>query len=92
MIFLTPLISTGIFALNYWVLERFRGGRPIPPGMKTAQHVLLLEMSVIFAYITWRIGEVAFGRARGLGAWFLPVTLLAVFATCGWMWTIGRGH
>jgi hypothetical protein len=37
---------------------------------------------VIFTYITWRMSEVAFGRAKGLGGWFLPVTLIAVLATC----------
>ena len=24
--------------------------------------------------------------------WFLPVALIAVFATCGWMLVLGRGH
>jgi len=43
-------------------------------------------------YITWRVSEVAFGRARGLGGWFLPAALIAVVAACGWMCMLGRWH
>jgi hypothetical protein len=94
MIFLIPLVSTVIFALDYWIFEYAspRSPKPIPPEMRTPMHLLLLELSVIFAYITWRMSEVAFARARGLGGWFLPVTLIAIFATCGWMFVLGRGH
>ena len=94
MIFLIPLVSTVIIALDYWLFEYVSPGspRPIPPEMRTPLHLLLLELSVIFTYIAWRKSEVAFGRARGLGGWFLPVTLITVFATCGWMWVLGRGH
>jgi uncharacterized membrane protein len=94
MIFLIPLVSTVIFALDYWIFEYAspRSPKPIPPEMRAPLHLLLLELSVIFAYITWRMSEVAFGRARGLGGRFLPVALIAVVATCGWMWVLGRGH
>jgi len=94
MIFLIPLVSTALVALDYWIFEYAspRSSKPIPPEMKTPLHLLLLELSVIFTYITWRMSEVAFGRSRGLGGRFLPITLLAVFATCGWMWVLGRGH
>jgi hypothetical protein len=94
MIFLIPIVSTAIVALDYWIFEYVSPGspRPIPPEMRTPLHLLLLELSVIFTYITWRMSEVAFGRARGLGGWFLPVALIAVFATCGWMLLLGRGH
>ena len=94
MIFMIPLVSTAIVALDYWIFEYVSPGspRPIPPEMRTPLHLLLLELSVIFTYITWRMSEVAFGRARGLGGWFLPVALIAVFATCGWMLVLGRGH
>jgi Protein of unknown function (DUF1648) len=94
MIFMVPLVSTAIVALDYWIFEYISPGspRPIPPEMRTPLHLLLLELSVIFTYITWRMSEVAFGRARGLGGWFLPVALIAVFATCGWMLALGRGH
>ena len=94
MIFLIPLVSTVIFALDYWIFEYAspRSPKPIPPEMRTPLHLLLLELSVIFTYITWRMSEVAFGRARSLGVWFLPAALIAVFGACGWMWVLGRGH
>ena len=94
MIFMIPLVSTAIVALDYWIFEYVSPGSPspIPPEMRTPLHLLLLELSVIFTYITWRMSEVAFGRARGLGGWFLPVALIAVFATCGRMLVLGRGH
>ncbi|HEU0184423.1 MAG TPA: DUF1648 domain-containing protein [Blastocatellia bacterium] len=92
-IFLAPLIGTVVIALNYWIFEYLSPGspRPIPMEMMTPLRLLLLEVSLMCAYITWRMSEVAFGRARGLGVWF-PVTLIAVFATCGWMLVLGRGH
>ena len=94
MIFLIPLVGTVIFALDYWIFKFVspRSPKPIPPEMRMPLHLLLLELSVIFAYITWRMSEVAFGKARGLGGWFLPVALITVFATCGWMCVLGRGH
>jgi hypothetical protein len=94
MIFLIPLVSTALVSLDYWLFEYAspRSDKPIPLEMRTPLHLLLLELSVIFTYITWRISEVAFGRARGIGGWFLPVALIAVFATCGWMWMLGLGH
>jgi Protein of unknown function (DUF1648) len=94
MIFLIPLVSTAVVALNYWLFEYVSPGspKPIPPRMMTPLRLLLLELSLMFTYITWRMSEVAFGRARGLGGWFLPVTLIAVLATCGWMFVLGRGH
>ena len=93
-IFLIPMVSTMIFALDYWIFEYAspRSPKPIPPEMRAPLHLLLLELSVIFAYITLRMSRVAFGRARGLGGWFLPVAALAALATCGWMWVLGRGH
>jgi hypothetical protein len=93
-IFLMPLIGTLMFVLDYWLFNRVVVGdsRPIPPAVKTPLHLLLLELSVVFTFITWRTSEVAFGRARGLGPWFLPVTLFAVLGTCGWMWALGHGN
>jgi hypothetical protein len=93
MIFMMPLISTVIFALDYWLFEYISpvSRKPIPLQMRTPLHLLLLELSVIFTFITWRMSEVSFGRARGIGGWFLPMTLAAVLATCGWMWFLGRG-
>jgi Protein of unknown function (DUF1648) len=94
MIFLVPVVGTALLALNYWIFEYLspESPKPIPPQMRTPLHLLLLQLSLMFTYITWRMSEVAFGRARGLGGWFLPVTLIAVFATRGWMFVLGRGH
>jgi hypothetical protein len=94
MIFMLPLVSTVVIALNYWLFEYVSPGspRPIPPEMRAPLHLLLLVLSGIFTYITWRMSEVAFGRARGLGGWFLPVALVAIFGVCGWIWMLGHGH
>jgi hypothetical protein len=56
MIFMIPLVSTAIVALEYWIFEYVSPGspRPIPTEMRTP--------------------------------------LIAVFATCGWMFVFGRGH
>jgi hypothetical protein len=94
MIFLLPIISTAVFTIQYLAVNygMVRASKPVPEAAKLPFHFLLLELTVIFTYITWRTSEHAFGRARGLGVWFLPVTLLAVFATVGWMWLAGRGY
>lgn len=94
VIFLLPVIATTIFTVEYLAFNHgiVRASRPVPEAAKVPMHVLMLELSVIFTYITWRTTEVAFGRARGLGVWFLPATLIAVFATSGWMWLAGRGN
>jgi Protein of unknown function (DUF1648) len=94
MIFLLPVIGAAVIGLNYWIFEYLSPGspKPIPPVMRLPLHMLLFVLSVIFTYITWRMSEVAFGRARGLGRWFLPASLIAVFAILGWMWMLGRWH
>jgi len=94
MIFLLPIISTMIFTIQYLVFNygMVSASKPVPEAARVPLHLLLLEMAVIFTYVTWRMSEHSFGRARGLGVWFLPATLLAIFATCGWMALAGRGH
>jgi uncharacterized membrane protein len=39
------------------------------------------ETICMFAFIVWTAVAVVQGRSLGLGAWFLPVTLLAIFGT-----------
>ena len=51
--------------------------------------LMLDSLGVVFLMLT---SETAFGRARGLGVWFLPATLLAIFATVGWMLLTGKGQ
>src|SRR5262245_30336931 len=75
MIFLMPLVGAAVIAFGYWLFEYLSPGspRPIPPVLRMPLHLLPLILGGIFTYITWRMSEVAFGRARGLGGWFLPV-------------------
>jgi hypothetical protein len=39
------------------------------------------EVTCMFAYIVWSAVAVVQGNSRGLGAWFLPVTLVAIIGT-----------
>lgn len=91
-IFLLPAINTVIIVGEYWLFKYMLATGRMPAGMELPIHVLWLELSVLFAFLTWRISQVAFGRARGLGLWFLPALLLVVLATCGWMIAAGRGQ
>ena|SRR5690349_22164375 len=92
MIFLTPAIATTIFAVDWFIFTRLSGTSRMPATMLLPLHLLLLELTLLFTYITWRMTEVAFGRAKGLGLWFLPVVLLAVFSTSAWMIVAGKTH
>jgi hypothetical protein len=42
---------------------------------------LKAETACIFAYIVASMVSIAQGRSVGLSPWFLPVTMIAVFAT-----------
>ena len=92
MIFLTPAIATTIYAVDWFMFARMAGTPRIPATMLLPLHLLLLELTLLFTYVTWRMAEVAFGRAKGLGMWFLPVVLLAVFGTSAWMIAAGITH
>jgi hypothetical protein len=94
MIFLMPAIGTMIFTFHYLVFKygAVRVSKPVPEVAQVPLHLLMLELTLVFTYITWRTSEHAFGRARGLGVWFLPATLLVIFSTAGWMWVAGRGN
>jgi uncharacterized membrane protein len=39
------------------------------------------EITCMFAYIVWSAVAVVQGRSKGLGAWFLPVTLVTIIGT-----------
>jgi hypothetical protein len=39
------------------------------------------EITFMFAYIVWSAVAVVQGQSQGLGAWFLPVTLVAIIGT-----------
>jgi hypothetical protein len=92
MIFLTPAIATTIIAVDWFIFTRLSGTSRMPATLLLPLHLLLLELTLLFTYVTWRMTEVAFGRAKGLGLWFLPVVLLAVFSTSAWMIVAGKTH
>src|SRR5262245_64460720 len=51
MIFLTPMVSSVILALNYWIGE-FAAPRsltPIPPELRAPMHMIRLVRTVCFA-------------------------------------------
>lgn len=84
MIFLLPVIATLIFTLDIWIFTRPGAISRTPAEMMLALHLLIMEITVLFAYLTWRMSLVAFGKASGLGYWFL-ILLLAVMSTAGYM-------
>ena len=83
-IFLLPVVATLIFALDIWIFTRSEAMARTPAEIALLVHFLVMELMALFAYITWRTSLVAFGKARGLGVWFL-ILLLAVMATAGYM-------
>ena len=40
-----------------------------------------IEVTWLFTYITWKTVQVSFAKAEGLGAWFLPLSLILVVCT-----------
>lgn len=92
MIFLMPLIATLIVALDWFIFTRLKGSSKMPAAMELPLHLMMLELTLLFAYITWRTTEVAFERAKGLGVWFLPVVLLGITGTSAWMIVAGKAH
>ena len=92
MIFLMPLIATLIFALEWFLFSRAVGSPKMPTTMNLPLHFLLLELTGLFTYITWRISEVALERVNGLGVWFLPVVMLGMAGTIAWMVIAGKSH
>ena len=92
MIFLMPVIATLIVALNGFVFTKLTGSPKMPAAMALPLHLMTLELAALFAYITWRMCEVAFERAKGLGTWFVPVVMLATMGTGAWMVIAGKTH
>lgn len=91
MIFLMPVVASAIVALDWYIFTRVEGSPKAPTAaMKLPLHLLMLELTALFAYITWRMSEVAFERAKGLGVWFLPVVVLGIMGTSAWMVVAGK--
>jgi uncharacterized membrane protein len=77
-----PVIALPLYALCTLPLILTEIGRhPAPPTEAAVLAWLKAEMLLIFLWIEWRSVEVAYERATGLGAAFLPVTLLVIAAT-----------
>ncbi len=93
MIFLMPIVASAIVALDWFIFTRLEGSaKSSPAAMKLPLHLMMLELTALFAYINWRMSEVAFERAKGLGVWFLPVVLLAIMGTSAWMIVAGKAR
>lgn len=90
MIFLLPVVSTVIFVGEYALFRKAVAGGKMPGAMRLPLHLLLLELQVLFAGITFQISRIALGRARRLSAWFLLVVLSVIFGTTGWMLVAGK--
>ena len=77
---------------------------PVPPEQRAAAIPIALDMIAwvkaetmcMFAFLTWAIVVTTQGRSQGLGIWFLPVTLLAIFGTIAFYLTrimrLGRSN
>lgn len=92
MIFLMPVIATFIVTLNGFIFTKLAGSPKMPAAMLLPLHLMTLELTALFTYLTWRTCEVAFERAKGLGSWFLPVVMLAIMVTSAWMMVAGKVH
>ena len=90
-IFLLPSIATFIYGLNTWVFSRAAVHQQVPDAVSLPLHLLKLELAGVFAYLTWQICEVAFGRAERLSRWFLPVTVLVLGLTGVWLSLAKKG-
>lgn len=85
MILLLPAISTVVCAVIYYTTSAsFAGGR-IPVGALVPMHVLMLEISILFAYLAWRTVEISFDRASGIGNFAVLVIVLAAVLTVAWL-------
>ena len=91
MIFLLPVLQAGLAVLFQYILQHAHAGeKPLPAAAALPLRVLIFEMQLMFTWLTWRISENAFERARGLSVWFLPVVLLVLGATSAWLTLAGR--
>jgi hypothetical protein len=80
MLWFLPALSLGIYAFDRYILGLIARD-PLHPGMTTGMAWLNFEMLAMFLFIEARSIAVARGRAAGLGAAFLPITLAVIVAT-----------
>ncbi len=95
IIWLFPTIGTVMYIALAWltrVPHLYNYPKPITADNARRQYrnatrlVRMLNTVIVslFAYIQFVIIQTALGETSGLGAWFLPVFLLMVFAPIGW--------
>ena len=87
MLWLYPVLMFGLYGFNQYILGLIARD-PRHPGMPLGMAWLNFEMLALFLFIEARSIAVARGRAAGLGAGFLPVTLAVIVATS---WLLTRG-
>ncbi|MBS1790416.1 MAG: DUF1648 domain-containing protein [Acidobacteria bacterium] len=90
MIFLLPTIASLIVALDLFLFTRLEGTPKMAPAMKLPLHLMILELTALFAFITWRMSEVAFERAKSLGVRVLLLIVMAMVGTSVWIVIAGK--
>jgi hypothetical protein len=80
MLWFLPALSVGIYGLNGYILGLIARD-PRHPGMAAGMAWLNFEMLAMFLFIEARSIAVARGRAAGLGAAFLPITIAVIVVT-----------
>jgi uncharacterized membrane protein len=66
---------------NYTVAITVENAEAQYENARTLMLWITLEIVAVFSYITWATVQVGLGNAKGLGLWFLPVFLVAIFGT-----------
>jgi hypothetical protein len=84
MLWLLPCLGLGIYLCLGRVITAPGHPGPTPPVVATALAWLRFEIIAMFLYIETKSIQVARGRAAGLGAAFLPISL-AVILTTTWL-------
>jgi uncharacterized membrane protein len=80
MLWLMPALSVVIYLFDRYIQELVARD-PRHPGMPVGMAWLNFEVLAMFLFIEARSIAVARGRARGLGAGFLPIVIAAVVVT-----------
>ena len=64
MIFLMPVIATLIAGLDWFIFSQLRDSPKMPAVMELPLHLLMLELTALFAYITCVAVTTHWGRLR----------------------------
>ncbi|HEY5560874.1 MAG TPA: DUF1648 domain-containing protein [Clostridiaceae bacterium] len=91
-IFILPIIAFIIcffLTILSWFPNIFNYPKPITAEnadyqYRSARQLMIImktEIIISFTYIEWTSLNAALGKAKGLGLWFLPIFLIAIFGT-----------